>query len=290
MAWIRRYILFHGRRHPADLDESDVAKFLSDLAVRCRVTASTHNQALAALQFLYGRVLRRPLAVIAGVSPATRPSRLPIALSVAEVRAVLARLQGPERVIVSLLYGSGLRVLECVSLRVKDVDLERREIVVRGRKGGKDRRTPLARSAVDDVRRALRSGHRIWQRDRRFDVRVTGVDGALARKLPDADRDWSWFYLFPATRAFVDSSGVRRRHHLHVTVVQRAVRAASREAKIDKRVTCHSFRHSFATHLLESGSDIRTVQQLMGHSDVRTTMVYTHVSNCGLVRSPADGL
>ena len=288
--WIRRYILFHGRRHPVDLDERDVAKFLSDLAVRHRVSVATQNQALSALQFLYGSVLRKPLTTTPEISSAPRPRRLPIVLSVAEVRAILGRLRDPERLVVSLLYGSGLRVLECVSLRVKDVDLERREIVVRGGKGAKDRRTTLARSSVDDVRRALRTGYRVWQRDRRFDVRVTGIEEALARKFPGADREWAWFYLFPATRGFTDSSGARRRHHLHETVVQRAVHAASLEAKVGKRVTCHSFRHSFATHLLESGTDIRTIQELLGHSDLRTTMIYTHVASCGLVRSPADVL
>lgn len=292
VSWIRRFILFHDRRHPLDLDGNDVARFLSDLAVRSKVSASTQNQALAALQFLYGTVLRRPLGRELEIAPARRPKRLPVVLSAFEVRAILGRLKDPERLVVSLLYGSGLRIHECVSLRVKDIDLERREITVKGGKGDKDRRVPLARSSRPDVKRALRVAYRVWQRDRRSDARVTGIDGALARKLPSADRDWTWFYVFPAARTFVDSSMVRRRHHLHETVVQRAVRAASFGARLGKRITCHSFRHSFATHLLESGSDIRTIQELLGHSDVRTTMVYTHVSNCGVlgVTSPADRL
>lgn len=292
VAWIRRYILFHDRRHPLDLDEHDVVRFLSDLAVRSKVSASTQNQALAALQFLYGTVLRRPLGGGVEVTPARRPKRLPVVLSAVEVRAILGWLKDPERLVVSLLYGSGLRIHECVSLRVKDIDLERLEITVRGGKGDKDRRVPLARSSRLDVKRALRVAYRVWQRDRRGDARVTGIDGALARKLPNADKEWMWFYVFPAARTFVDSCRVRRRHHLHETVVQRAVRAAAAEAKVGKRVTCHSFRHSFATHLLESGSDIRTIQELLGHSDVRTTMVYTHVSKCGAlgVTSPADRL
>jgi len=291
-AWIRRYILFNGRRHPVDLDVTDVQAFLSDLAVRQRVSASTQNQALAAISFLYSGVLRRPLPPVSGVVPASVPRRLPVVLSASEVRAIIDRLRDPARLAVSLLYGSGLRILECVSLRVKDVDIERREITVRGGKGNKDRRAPLADSAVDDVRRVLRVSYKTWCADRRRGVRSTGIEGALARKLPNADCEWPWFYLFPATRTFVDASGVMRRHHLHETQVQRAVRQATTEARIAKRVTCHAFRHSFATHLLESGADIRTIQELLGHSDVRTTMVYTHVLNRGGlgVRSPADRL
>lgn len=291
-SWIRRYILFHGRRHPSELDEGDVGKFLSDLAVRQRVSASTQNQALAALVFLYSTVLRRPLNRIVDISPAKRPQRLPVVLSKSEVRLILERLRGRDRVVVSLLYGSGLRILECVSLRVKDVCIDRREIIVRGGKGDKDRRVPLAESCIDDVLRMLRGANRVWRQDGTRRVRVTGIDGALAMKMPNADREWPWYYLFPAARTFVDSAGVRRRHHLHETQVQRAVRNAVREVGIGKRVTCHSFRHSFATHLLESGTDIRTIQELLGHSDLRTTMVYTHVLNRGGlgVRSPADAL
>lgn len=291
-SWIKRFIHFHGRRHPADLDEADVKEFLSDLAVAKRVAASTQNQALAALVFLYSEVVRRPLKRALDIVPARRPQRLPVVLSPEEVRAILARLRDPDRLIVSLLYGSGLRILECVSLRIKDVDLDRREITVRGGKGDKDRRAPLAESAIEEVRRVIRASHAIWKADRRRDIRVTGISGALARKLPSSDREWNWFYLFPATRTFVDEGRVLRRHHLHESQVQRAVRSAAREAKVMKRVTCHTFRHSFATHLLESGSDIRTIQVLLGHTDVRTTMVYTHVSNRGAlgVLSPADRL
>ena len=292
VGWIRRFIIFSGRRHPADLDETDVRAFLSDLAVRLRVSASTQNQAAAAIQFLYSGVLRRALGPFEGIVPARAPRRLPVVLSASEVRSVIERLRGADRLVVSLLYGSGLRILECVSLRVKDVDIERREITVRGGKGDKDRRVPLADSAVADVKRALRAGHTVWLNDRRRGVRVTGIEGALSRKLPGADSEWAWFYLFPATRTFVDPLGVLRRHHLHESQVQRAVHAAGVEARIGKRVTCHAFRHSFATHLLESGADIRTIQELMGHSDVRTTMIYTHVLNRGGlgVRSPADQL
>jgi integron integrase len=291
-AWIRRYILFSGRRHPADLDTADVSAFLSDLAVRQRVSAATQNQALAAITFLYAGVLRRPLVPVSHVVPATARRRLPVVLSESEVRAIIGILRDPDRLVVSLLYGSGLRILECVSLRVTDVDLDRCEITVRGGRGDKDRRAPLAKSAVVQVRRQLRGSYQRWRTDERCGVRVTGIGVALARKLPNADREWPWYYLFPATRTFVDPSGVPRRHHLHETQVQRAVRQATTTAKIGKRVTCHSFRHSFATHLLENGADIRTIQELLGHSDVRTTMIYTHVLNRGGlgVRSPADRL
>lgn len=290
--WIRRYILFHGRRHPADLDAADVAAFLSDLTVRLGVSVSTQNQALAALTFLYSEVLRRPLGVLPGIQPSTRPTRLPVVLSEKEVRTIIGLLREPDRLIVSLLYGSGLRILECVSLRVKDIDLDRYEITVRQGKGDKDRRVPLAKSAVDDVKRALCEAHLRWAKDVKAGIRVTGVDGALARKFPNASREWSWYYVFPATRSFIDASQIGRRHHLHETQVQRAVHDATHRGKIGKRVTCHAFRHSFATHLLENGSDIRTIQELLGHSDVRTTMVYTHVLNRGGlgVQSPADRL
>lgn len=291
-AWIRRYVVFSGRRHPGDLDESDVRRFLSDLAVVHRVSASTQNQAYAALAFLYGTVLQRPLSRGLDIVPAQRPRRLPVVLAPREVKSVLERLRDPERVVVSLLYGSGLRILECVSLRVKDVDFDRREITIRAGKGGKDRRTPLAESVVVDLRRILRGSHETWRAGRRRDIRTTGIDGALIRKLPGAEVEWPWFYVFPARRTFLDASRIVRRHHLHETQVQRAVKHASLEAGLGKRVTCHSFRHSFATHLLESGSDIRTIQELLGHADVRTTMVYTHVLNRGGlgVRSPADSL
>jgi integron integrase len=290
--WIRRYILFHGRRHPIDLDVEDVKAFLSDLAVNARVAASTQNQALAALHFLYGRVLHKPLQPIADMARARVTRRLPVVLTAEEVRQILRRLQDPERLVVALLYGSGLRINECVSLRMKDVDTERREIIVRAGKGDRDRRVPLAESALPEVARARRIARELWQRDRQSNVRTTGVPPAYLRKVPRADTEWIWYYLFPATRTFIDTQNVRRRHHLHASQVQRAIPDAARHAKIAKRVTCHAFRHSFATHLLESGTDIRTIQELLGHSNLRTTMIYTHVLNRGAlgVRSPADAL
>ena len=290
--WIRRYVVFHGRRHPGELGPEAVRRFLSDLAVGQQVAASTQNQALQALLFLYGQVLGTPLPRIEGIAPARRPRHVPVVLSPGEVRELLKRLPEPVRLCAMLMYGSGLRVAECVSLRVKDVDLERREIVVRGGKGNKDRRTPLAEACVAALERRFREGVADYRRDRKAGVRCTGISAPLARKYPDAETGWPWWYVFPASRTFEDAARVLRRHHLHETVVQRAVKKAVYEMGLTKRVTSHSLRHSFATHLLESGSDIRTVQTLLGHSDVRTTMIYTHVLNKGGlgVRSPADRL
>ena len=290
--WIRCFIRFHQLRHPRELGEDDVRRFLSHLAIERHVAASTQNQALAALAFLYQRVLERPLTRIEGITPARRPSRVPTVLNPREIRAILGELDEPMRLAASLMYGSGLRVTECVRLRLKDVDLERREITVRGGKGNKDRRTPLAESCRAALERLLRSRDPEFRRDQKAGVRTTGLSPALVRKYPNVEREWRWQYLFAAKRTFVDALGVCRRHHLHETVVQRAFRAAVERAGITKRATCHTLRHSFATHLLESGSDIRTVQELLGHSDLRTTMIYTHVLNRGGlgVRSPADAL
>jgi integron integrase len=290
--WIRRYILHNGRRHPRDLGHEHVREFLSALAVEARVAASTQNQALAALTFLYERVLGKSLAGVDGILRARRTRHVPVVLSRREMRSVLARLADPARLCATLMYGSGLRLLECVTLRVKDIDFDRREVVVRDGKGGKDRRTPLPRTCAAGLRAWLREGHRRFERDQRAGVRCTGIAPALLRTYPRADRSWAWWYVFPAARTLVSADGTRHRHHLHETAVQRAVRRAAAAATITKRVTCHSFRHSFATHLLESGADIRTVQELLGHTDVRTTMIYTHVLNRGGlgVRSPADSL
>jgi integron integrase len=290
--WIRRFVQFHGRRHPRELGEPEVRRFLSHLATRDRVAASTQNQALAALTFLYDAVLRRPLARVDGIAPARRARRVPVVLSQREVRALLGRLRDPARLCATLMYGSGLRVSECVSLRVKDVDLDRGEIVVRAGKGGKDRRTPLADRSTASLRRWLADRERLHRADQRDRVRVTALGEALERKYPGAAGEWRWSYVFPASRTFVEPAGVRRRHHLHETVVQRAIKEAALAAGLSKRVSSHSLRHSFATHLLEAGADIRTVQELLGHTDVRTTMIYTHVLNRGGlgVWSPVDRL
>jgi integron integrase len=290
--WIRRFILHHGRRHPRDLTAHAVREFLSHLATVDRVAASTQNQALAALTFLYDAVLRQPLERIDGIAPARRARRVPVVLSQREVRALLGRMHDPSRLCATLMYGSGLRILECVSLRVKDIDLDRREVIVRGGKGGKDRRTPLPERSVGPVRKWLVAREHAHHADRRTEVRVTGLGESLERKLPTAALDHRWSYVFPASRTFVDQTGTRRRHHLHESAVQRAIRNAAAGAGIAKRITSHALRHSFATHLLEAGADIRTIQELLGHTDVRTTMIYTHVLNRGGlgVQSPLDRL
>ena len=290
--WIRRFIIHFGRRHPRELGPEEIREFLSFLATDQGAAASTQNQALAALTFLYVRVLHATFDRVPGVVPAHAPRRVPTVLSQAEIGRMLECLDGVPRFAVLVMYGSGLRALECLTLRVKDVDFDRRELVVRGGKGGKDRRAPLAVSAVPALKRYLRERQRMHFRDLRLGVRCTGLSAALERKLPRASLSWPWSYVFPASRTFVDAAGIRRRHHVHVSGVHRAVTGAAREAAITKRVTCHAFRHSFATHLLESGADIRTIQELLGHSDVRTTMIYTHVLNRGGlgVTSPADRL
>jgi integron integrase len=285
-------VLFHGRRHPKDLGADHVRQFLSSLANEAAVSASTQNQALAALLFLYDAVLKQPLPRVEGIAPARQSRRVPVVLSREEVRSILRRLEGPVRLCVHLMYGGGLRLTECVTLRIKDVDIDRRELVIRDGKGGKDRRAPLPESCISALRRHLEARRRESVRDGRIDVQTTGIPAGFLRKNPRAASDWRWQYLFAATRTFTDPSGTRRRHHLHDSMVQRAFKAAVDAAGVSKRASCHSLRHSFATHLLESGSDIRTVQELLGHSDVRTTMIYTHVLNRGPlgVRSPADAL
>jgi integron integrase len=290
--WIRRFIIANGRRHPAELEAQDVRRFLSALAVDVRVSLSTQNQAQAALSFLYAHVLRRPLERLEGVTPARRSRHVPIVLSLRELRAILGRMEEPHRLCAAIMYGSGLRVLECVSLRIKDVDVDRREIVVRGGKGGKDRRTPLASSAVTPLRAQLKAAAARAARDRGAGIGVSGIDDSIRRKYPGVEFDWRWQYVFAATRVHTSDDGRRHRHHLHESAVQRAFHVAVMAARISKRATCHTLRHSFATHLLESGSDIRTVQELLGHTDVRTTMIYTHALNKGGlgVRSPGDDL
>lgn len=288
--WVKRYVAFHGQQHPRDLAEAEVGAFLSSLAIEGRVSAGTQNQALAALLFLYRRILGVPLMLGGAVARARRPKRVPVVMTPGEAWSVLSELEGPCRLAALLMYGSGLRLMETLTLRVKDIDFESRVITVRGGKGQKDRRTVLAASLVDELKRHLRSVQRRFERDLLRGVEPVELPDALARKYPGAGRDWRWQWVFPATRLYRDAAGVRRRHHLHETVLQHAVHAAVKAAGLTKRVTCHTFRHSFATQLLEAGYDIRTIQELLGHSDVRTTMLYTHVLNRGgiSVRSPAD--
>jgi integron integrase len=289
--WIRRFILFHRKRHPLTMGGREVSAFLTHLATEGRVSASTQNQALNALVFLYERVLRRDVEELGDFVRAHKPRRLPVVLSRAEVRAVLAQLEGPPRLVASLLYGSGLRLLECLELRVKDVDLAQREIRLRQGKGRKDRVTPLPEACASPLDEHLRRVRELFEVDLREGCIGVALPDALARKYPNAGREWGWQWVFPASRRYVDrAAGGERRHHLHETAVQRAVKRAVRGAGLAKPAGCHTLRHSFATHLLAGGYDIRTVQELLGHRDVKTTMIYTHVLNRGGrgVRSPLD--
>jgi integron integrase len=291
--WIRRFLQFHGKRHPRELHEGDVNCFLTSLAVQDNVAASTQNQALAAVLFLYEKVLEQRLDRIDGVVRARRPKRLPVVLTRDEVSRVIAELQGMYQTIGLLLYGSGLRMLECLRLRVKDVDFDRRELTVREGKGDKDRRTMLPEAAVAALQSQIAVVRPLHDRDLSRGFGTVELPHALERKLPAAASEFRWQYVFPATTISKDPrSDVRRRHHLHESAVSRAITAAVRRTDIAKRVTAHTFRHSFATHLIEAGYDIRTVQELLGHKDVRTTMIYTHVLNKGGrgVQSPADFL
>lgn len=289
-SWTRRFIRYHGRRHPAELGEHEVSAFLTHLAIERSVSSSTQNQALAALLFLYGKVLGRPLEYMANITHAKRPQRLPVVLSRSEVLAVLTRLEGRSKLMVSLLYGSGLRLSECVQLRVKDIDLERGEIHIHHSKGAKDRRTTLPQALTPELVSYLaRLKDRYERSSKPRRVRVPLPD-ALERKLPQACYEWPWQWMFPATRVHHTEGSDPICYPLHETALQRVVRRAAIEADLNKRVSCHTFRHSFATHLLEAGVDLRTIQKLLGHSDVRTTMIYTHVLGRGAfgVKSPLD--
>jgi len=292
VAWIRRFILFHDKRHPNTMGEPEIGAYLSHLATGAKVSASTQNQALAALLFLYQHVLDRRLAWLGDLVHAKRPTRVPVGLTREEARAVLSQLSGSEHLVAALLYGGGLRLLEALQLRVKDVDFARREVTVRRGKGQKDRRTVLPSSLAEPLRLHLAHVRRQHEVDLGNGAGHVALPDAIARKYPSAPREWAWQWIFPATRTYVDpESRQTRRHHLHETVIQRAVRSAARAAQVTKPVSPHTLRHSFATHMLESGYDIRTIQELLGHKDVSTTMIYTHVLNRGAaaVRSPLDG-
>lgn len=293
LSWIIRFIRFHGLKHPDRLAEPDVAAFLTYLAVERKVAASTQIQALSALLFLYSDVLGRRLESIGQVNWARSRAHLPIVLTAEEVGRVLDQLSGTMHLVGLLLYGTGLRLMECLTLRVKDLDLVRQEIRVREGKGGRERVTMLPGAVLGELTLHLEGVRRLHQRDLAAGLGAVLLPGALARKYPNASREWVWQWVFPATRIYADSdTGELRRHHLHESAVQRAFKAAVRRAEIGKRATCHTLRHSFATHLLEGGYDIRTVQELLGHREVSTTMIYTHVLNRGGlgVQSPADRL
>jgi integron integrase len=293
LGWIRRFVLAHGRRPPRELGAAEVTAFLSSLATQRQVAASTQNQALAALLFLYRDVLGQDLPWLDDLVRARRPARLPTVLSRDEVAALLARLDGPPHLVATLLYGGGLRLLEALRLRVKDVDFAGRQLVVRSGKGDTDRVTLLPAAAAPALREQLAAARRQHDLDLAAGAGWVELPHALLRKYPGAGREWAWQWVFPATRTYRETaSGQVRRHHLHETVMQRAVRDAVVRARLGKRASCHTLRHSFATHLLEAGYDIRTVQTLLGHRDVNTTMIYTHVLNRGPagVRSPLDAL
>ncbi|MEP7250518.1 MAG: integron integrase [Spartobacteria bacterium] len=291
LQWIRRFILFHEKRHPEKMGEEEIAGFLSHLAIDGHVAASTQNQALSALLFLYQQVLDRKLDYLAGVERVKRPPKLPVVLTRQEAHAVIAHLPGDYRLMTELLYGSGLRLLECLRLRVKDIDFGYDQIMVRDGKGLRERRTLLPARLKRPLREHLERVRRIHQADVAQGAGDVYLPFALKRKYPKAACDWRWQWVFPAAKRSVDPrSGATRRHHVHEKNLQNAVKRAIYATGVPKAASCHTFRHSFATHLLEAGYDIRTVQELLGHKDVSTTMIYTHVLNKpGLgIRSPLD--
>lgn len=291
-AWAERFIRFHNIRHPDTMAEPEVNEFLTHLAVDRDLAPSSQNQAMAALLFLYDAVLGTPLDRLT-VIRATRTQRLPVVLSRAEVRSLLTNLEGTSRLIGVLLYGTGMRVFECLQLRVRDLDTDQNAVTIRQGKGNKDRVVPLPLSVKPDLATHLAVVCARHEADLRAGLGVVPLPNALARKYPGMDREWGWQWVFPATSHYTDrKTGVRHRHHLHETVVQRAFRDAVKVTEIVKHATPHTMRHAFATHLLEDGADIRTVQELLGHNSVETTMIYTHVLNRGGrgVQSPADRL
>jgi integron integrase len=289
--WVRRFIVFHGKRHPREMGAVEVTEFLSALAVERNVAASTQNQALCALLFLYREVLGVELPWLDEIRKAKKEKRLPTVLTQAEVRALLAHVEGTHGLMARLIYGTGMRLMECVRLRVKDVDLERREIVVRQGKGGRDRVTMLPQALAAPLREHLVRVREWFGSDRAAGLPGVELPYALERKTPRAGKLWGWQWIFPAHDVSVDPrTGIRRRHHVHEQGLQRAISRAAAFARLAKPVTTHTLRHSFATHLMEAGYDIRTVQELLGHKDVSTTMIYTHVLNRGGrgVVSPLD--
>lgn len=291
--WVRRFIVYSGRRSPESLGPREVTKFLSSLATEDRLSASTQNQALAALLFLYKEVLGQPLEFLDQLIYAKRSTRLPVVLSRAEVVTLLEHLAPPWRLMAELLYGAGLRLMECVTLRIKDIDFERHQLTVRRGKGAKDRVTLLPSSLERRLHEHVRLRELEHHKNLTHGRGRVDLPFALARKYPRAPFELAWQWAFPATRTYIDSvTGERLQHHIHESALQRAVRAAAIESTLTKPVSCHTLRHSFATHLLESGTDIRTIQKLLGHSDVRTTMIYTHVLQTGPfgVISPLDQL
>jgi integron integrase len=293
VGWIKRFIFFHNKRHPVDMGEPEIARFLSSLATESHVSSSTQNQAFNALLFLYQEVLQRKIALIEGVVRAKIHRRLPVVLTKEEVQRLLTCVEGTPWLMAMLLYGAGLRLMECCRLRVKDIDFCRNQIVVRAGKGDKDRHTMLPATVKEPLLRHLHVVKRQHEEDLKAGLGRVSLPNALERKYPNAGKEWGWQWVFPATSHFIDRvTGEKRRHHLHESVLQKAFKEARLKADITKPAGPHTMRHSFATHLLEDGYDIRTVQELLGHADVSTTMIYTHVLNRGGrgVRSPLDGI
>ncbi len=291
VSWVKRFILFHAKRHPAEMGADEIRAFLTHLAVHGKVAASTQNGALNALVFLYRHVLKQPFPELEGIERARRPRRIPTVFTAEETQALLAQLSGTPRLMAGLLYGAGLRLMECVRLRVKDVDFAYQQITVRDGKGAQDRVTMLPQSLQEPFQRHLVKVQLLHEEDLQEGYGDVYLPYAFERKDPNAGTSWLWQYGFPASKRSIDPrSGIERRHHISETILQRAVNNAIRQAGIRKRGSCHTLRHSFATHLLENGYDIRTVQELLGHKDVRTTMIYTHVLQRGGkgVRSPLD--
>jgi len=289
LEWAKRYILFHGKRHPQEMGEVQIVAFLNDLAVKRNVAASTQNQALNALVFLYRQVLGREEMTLDDITRAKRPERLPTVFDRSEIERLFVHMEGTPKLVAALLYGAGLRLLEGLRLRIQDIELERSQIIVRNGKGAKERVTLLPPALVPAIHDQMALARQLHAQDLAAGFGEVYLPYALARKYPNAARQWGWQYLFPAGNTAVDPrSGKTRRHHLGESAVQRAVKKAIGAAGIHKHGSCHSLRHSFATHLLEDGYDVRTVQELLGHSDVRTTMIYTHVMNKGPlgVKSP----
>ncbi len=291
--WARRFILFHGKRHPAEMGAVEINQFLTHLAVAGHVAASTQNQAFSAILFLYQKVMEADPGVIAGAIRAQRPKRLPVVMTRDEVRAVLGQMDGTNRLIGLLLYGSGVRLLECLRVRVKDLDFTLNQFTVREGKGDKDRRTMLPASMHRELTEHLQRVRLLHEDDVRKGFGEVYLPHALDRKYPNAAKEWKWQFVFPSSKLSVDPrGGKRRRHHAHEAAVSRAITTAVRASGVVKKASAHTFRHSFATHLLEGGADIRTVQELLGHADVSTTMIYTHVLNRGATgtKSPLDSL
>jgi len=289
--WIKKYIFFHNKQHPAEMRENEINAFLSHLATKEKVAASTQNQALCAIVFLYKHVLKIELGNFGNITWAKKPKKIPVVFTKEEAKAVIDQLKGTNWIIASLLYGSGLRLNECLQLRIQDIDFKYNQITVRNAKGDQDRVTMLPEKVKLPLQEHLKKVKKIHEKDLRDGFGSVYLPYALERKYPNANKAWGWQFVFPATRISTDPrTGIRRRHHLYETVIQKAVKRAIQKAGMTKHASCHTFRHSFATHLLERGHDIRTVQELLGHKHVETTQIYTHVLNKGGlgVKSPVD--